>query len=420
MKISDIKINREARQRRELRDIEDLAESIRLHGLITPIAVCRDGTLVAGERRLTAMISLGWTDLEHGKHYILLEEMPTHKAQALELVENVKRADLPWPDQCRAVQAYHRLRRDEFPEWSQQDTAIALGISQQHISRLLMIAGEAERSPEIMTQPKMSTAANTAQRHRERRLNSVLSTIVSSASEPETEGETAAPPPPSLPLRNGDFRELLRDWRGPEFNFIHCDFPYGINFDKSPGMSKSHTERYDDSPEYFKELVGALADLPIAENAHMLFWFSMHHYAFLRVRLKELGWKVDPFPLIWFKSDNKGIIPDSKGNGFRRVYETALFASRGSQPFVRPVENCYAGPSEATRQFISPKPKAMLRHFFRAFIDESAAFLDPTAGSGFACKVAEELGAKHVLGIEVDPNIYEDAVTAWDSPAIDL
>ena len=54
------KISVGSRLRREAGDIEKLAASIAQLGLLHPIVCTRDGTLIAGERRLMAVKSLGW------------------------------------------------------------------------------------------------------------------------------------------------------------------------------------------------------------------------------------------------------------------------------------------------------------------------------------------------------------------------
>lgn len=53
-------IRTENRQRRDLGDLSELAESIRQNGLLQPILVTEDGTLLVGERRLRAVQLLGW------------------------------------------------------------------------------------------------------------------------------------------------------------------------------------------------------------------------------------------------------------------------------------------------------------------------------------------------------------------------
>jgi ParB/RepB/Spo0J family partition protein len=51
------------RHRRDMGDIDALAKSISEIGLLHPIVVTKDKTLVAGERRLAACKQLGWTDV---------------------------------------------------------------------------------------------------------------------------------------------------------------------------------------------------------------------------------------------------------------------------------------------------------------------------------------------------------------------
>ena len=52
--ISSIVVNRDDRQRKELKKIPELAASISRIGLLHPPVIDRDGTLRVGERRLTA------------------------------------------------------------------------------------------------------------------------------------------------------------------------------------------------------------------------------------------------------------------------------------------------------------------------------------------------------------------------------
>jgi hypothetical protein len=51
------------RHRRDLGDVNELAKSIETVGLLHPVVVTRDNRLVAGERRILACETLGWTDV---------------------------------------------------------------------------------------------------------------------------------------------------------------------------------------------------------------------------------------------------------------------------------------------------------------------------------------------------------------------
>lgn len=59
--IADIKIGE--RHRRDLGDLQPLAESINAFGLLHPITINAAGNLLAGARRLEACRLLGWTNI---------------------------------------------------------------------------------------------------------------------------------------------------------------------------------------------------------------------------------------------------------------------------------------------------------------------------------------------------------------------
>jgi DNA modification methylase len=196
------------------------------------------------------------------------------------------------------------------------------------------------------------------------------------------------------------------------------DPPYGIEvFGGNMSGRKAH-DTYSDEADVYWRILGCLCDnldTLMTPSSHFMLWFSMEHYSktleFFRERAPSLDFS--PFPLIWTKSDNVGILPDPK-RGPRRIYETALIATRSDHLIVRPVSNSYAAPTDKTYH-PSTKPEPMLRYFFQMFVDESTRLLDPTCGSGSALRAAESLGAKEVLGLERDPKHFEAANIALRS-----
>jgi ParB-like chromosome segregation protein Spo0J len=62
MSIADIKIGK--RIRKDMGDIQSLAESIEAVGLINPITIDENGCLLAGARRLAACKLLGLKEIE--------------------------------------------------------------------------------------------------------------------------------------------------------------------------------------------------------------------------------------------------------------------------------------------------------------------------------------------------------------------
>src|SRR5258708_20224521 len=105
-----------------------------------------------------------------------------------------------------------------------------------------------------------------------------------------------------------------------------------------------------------------------------MFWFSMHYYHDTLLFFETYtDFKIDPFPLVWMKSDNVGILPDPT-RGPRRIYETCLFGARGDRQIARAVSNAVFSPSERD-QHMSIKPQEMLEKFFRIFFDPNTFIL---------------------------------------------
>lgn len=400
--VSQVVVNREERQRRDLINIPELADSISRNGLIHPIVITREFTLVAGERRLAAVRSLGHTHIS----VQFMDELDTFALKSVELEENIKRVDISWPDRCRAVHEYHSLKRSEDLEWDQKKTAKALGIDESQITRLIMVARElAAGNERVLNAPKLSTAIGIAERQESRRQDALISSL----------GDQ--PTPESVPddsILNLDFNEWAPTYAGPRFNFIHCDFPYGIGADKfNQGAAPLHGGYEDEADTYWhlcRTLVDSL-DRLADTSCHFMFWFSLHYYSdtldFFR---DHSDIRFDPFPLVWVKADNIGILPDPE-RGPRRIYETCLFGSRGDRKIISAVSNAISAPTD--RGFhMSVKPEPVLRHFFRMFIDENSVVLDPTCGSGSALRAAESLSARYVLGLERNDEFAGLAKTA--------
>ena len=88
MKISEIKIN-PGRRDTQQRNVEELARSIAAVGLMNPITVTQDNTLIAGLHRLEAVKLLGWTEIE-----CTVSDADGLQAELAEIDENFVRAGL--------------------------------------------------------------------------------------------------------------------------------------------------------------------------------------------------------------------------------------------------------------------------------------------------------------------------------------
>lgn len=126
-------------------DISELAESIRLNGLIQPLTVKADDNkyvLIAGERRLRALKSLGRTSAP-----CIILDVTDRNSAVLALVENIQRKDLHFFDEAEALS-----KLLDFYGMTQEDAAIRLGKTQSTVANKLRLLKLSENVREKIRQ----------------------------------------------------------------------------------------------------------------------------------------------------------------------------------------------------------------------------------------------------------------------------
>ena len=156
MKISEIKVN-PGRRDTQQRNVEELARSIAAVGLMNPITVTQDNTLIAGLHRLEAVKLLGWTEIE-----CVVSEADGLQAELAEIDENFVRAGLSHRELGDLLLRRKELYEAIHPETRQgqrngqtaknanfslletksfaQDTADKLGVSKRTVEQLVQTA----------------------------------------------------------------------------------------------------------------------------------------------------------------------------------------------------------------------------------------------------------------------------------------
>lgn len=100
IRISEIQIKK--RIRKDFGNLNELAESMNIHGLLNPIVITRDYMLIAGQRRLESAKKLGWEHIE-----VTIVDAPTRiQKLELEIEENIHRKDFTTDE---IVDAYSKL-----------------------------------------------------------------------------------------------------------------------------------------------------------------------------------------------------------------------------------------------------------------------------------------------------------------------
>lgn len=395
--INDIIVNREVRLRKSIGDVTELAESIKDRGLVHPIVITRNYVLVAGERRLTACKLLGWDQIV----FQFVDEVDLNELEAqeelelIELHENIQRQDLTWKEVNDSYTRIYEIAKRRNPNLTLDQASKVVGLSHKSdMAAHLLVKRERAHNSRVNESATFTNAKNVARAVTERRAADEAESILGGFN------------PPCSPILNTDFTVWAESYSGPKFNFIHCDFPYGIDADAS-GINPAG---YDDSLDTFLKLFKTLAvflDNFCAPSAHMIFWYSPKHHFITWENLKLLdGFQFDEVPLVWHKADGRGIAPDQQRRP-RRIYETAFFGWRGDRKIVKLKDNLFSAPTERQRH-PHEKSELALRHFFELCVGPTTRLLDPTVGSGSSLRAALTLGAESVLGIELNEE-YADA-----------
>lgn len=122
-------------------ELEELAESIRRHGILQPLLVRRVGTayeLIAGERRLRAGQMAGLTEIP-----CILMSMDERESGIAALVENLQRQDLDYIEQARGISSL--IAKSGM---SQEQAARAIGMSQSALANKLRLL---RHSPQVLS-----------------------------------------------------------------------------------------------------------------------------------------------------------------------------------------------------------------------------------------------------------------------------
>jgi ParB family chromosome partitioning protein len=112
--------------------LQELANSIRTHGILQPLSVRRVGTsyeLIAGERRLRAAQMAGLTEIP-----CIVMSMDEKESSMAAMIENLQRQDLDYIEEARGMELL-------MEKWSlsQEQTAKYLGKSQSAVANKLRL-----------------------------------------------------------------------------------------------------------------------------------------------------------------------------------------------------------------------------------------------------------------------------------------
>ncbi len=330
---------------------EELAPSIAEHGLISPIAVKQlpDGKLelVAGECRVKSFQYLGLTEIPYV--FWKADSISPDEQRALELIENTRRRNMRWQDRVLAIYDIHtikaKLNAKDLKSWGKNDTGELVGMKAQpvgdalHIAKLMLendqeilnatsfdaamkicdSRWEAEASaelkrrqdalpkkkkkPEVVLQPAQVTAQDLASKA------VVVKTPVTgqplavlSSKKPAVEIDL------SEKLFNGCCLEWFKTAEPEQFDLTYTDIPFGIdmaNLAEQDGIELVRDSHgIDENVSLMKPFLEGIFKVQ-KDKTYAAVWYDIKHQEKLCDWAKDVGFEVQPYPLLWLKPSMK-------------------------------------------------------------------------------------------------------------------
>ena len=375
------------RYRKNLSDLESLAQSIIKNGQLVPIIITRNYELVDGGRRLAACSMKGIDVM-----YIFKEVEDDLKHRELEFETNRQRADFTPAELAFAIEDIHKRRQvvggiptrgSPNSGWSVKNTADLLGYTQGAISQNLTIAETLHAFPELShcdTAVEIRQAVKGMQKkiQREAAIRSI-----------EDQGT-------SLDISSifhlGDCIPWMYSLRANSVDILITDPPYGIDIGSlmctgggNTGGESFQGFKYDDTPDIsiYKDLALAANVICKKDTAFAIVFISTDFFPELRNQFLRNNWEVSIRPLIWVKPGGSSNAPKCWPIS---SYEIAMFARRPKAYLIKEgVRDVIQGINPVTsslKTHPSEKPIDLFRYLLQIVGLPGMTMIDPFCGSG--------------------------------------
>lgn len=415
--LSDITIG--TRQRKYFNEgkIIDLAEDIKIHGLIHAPVITPEGEIIAGERRLKAMQLLHrrGDEFKYQGEIIPLDSIPVSIMpvdnplvdaalwmKEIELAENLLRENLTWQEEVQAKKELHELRLKTFgPKHTVTDTAREIKGEEPTpqdavVLKEDMFLAQSLEDPDIA---KIKNKKDAMRAAKERMLAQKRSEMreqfkidISKSKSPHT-------------ALLGSMEEKLSSI--PSFDLLLTDPPYGVDASEfNSQFAIGHD--YEDSSSDWPQLMTTLAELSFIQakpKAHaFVFCSDVSKWTMLASIFTAAGWDVWSRPLVWDKG-SLGSLPRPK-HGPRFCYELILFASKGDKEVLKNGRDVLPIPTGSKSYHAAEKPVDLYVELIQRCCHPGEIVVDPFCGSGTIFPAASRAAVK-AFGIEKNPTHYD-------------
>ena len=423
--ISDIKVKVDRfRQTYTDRNLSNLQESISTGlGLINPITLRKDKSLITGASRLRAITVLHsikipvyfngtLVPLDTIPAIILDTEREEIEYLESELNENIHREDFTYIEQAQAIARIATLKEAISSDIPIEDVE---GISKESIKLTAEELYDGKSGSYYDEDIKASIKiATIIEKDKDSELSKTLlkaknkkegKKILKSHNQNELRAKLALKEGSRFSSKShkillGDCREKLKELPDNSFDVCLTDPMYGISahkFGDNDARYSNYVHNYDDSFVNFTNVMTeSLIQLSrvMKEAAHVYLACDIRNYYELAAMLidADIDWQVPNAPFIQYKIGG-GRIP-IPGFTPRRSYELWLYAYRGGKQeykIINDVIPCSADKGDVIPSQGAKKPQELLKIFLSRSCMPGDKVLDFMAGSGGTIRACHEL-----------------------------
>lgn len=355
--------------------------------------------LIAGERRLIAAKQLHWTEIEAQ----LVTDLDDLEREEIELDENLQRENLSWQEEVAAKKRIWEIRAKLYGE-TVEEVAQHVGMSRGSL-------WEDARLAKVMEQvPELGNAKNKTQAMNKLRLLTRRAALTELAEREKASPGSIAGEDYSGRVKLGNCVEIMKGWSDEIVSCVVTDPPYGIDLDKGETKKgNAHPTIYADDHYDIMDLTRLAAREAfrvLKRDTHAYFWFDIKAYQKVYELLTDVGFTVDPVPLLWVKNTPGQVNhPESR---WASGYEACFFCRKGSRALLKQGQtNALKYDTVPPAKKIHPveKPVALLRQLIESSTVPGEVVLDMFGGSGSTAQAAIETG-RNFITIEKDPAFH--------------
>jgi len=403
------------RQRKELGEIEKLAESIQKFGQLLPVIINKNNELIAGGRRLAACLLLN-----RKVRVCFNDAVEPLLMREIELEENLQRKDLTPSEKILAIDDLVKLKQQihgvpvqgKEGGFTLDNAADLLNVSHGTVAEAVQLAAFIRDFPAI---GKCGTTSE---------IKKAAKTIVQTARRAEAlvSYEDTIKKTKDFILVNRKAEEYLPGIGDNSIDLFFSDPPYGIDIHEvamtvggqTGGEVTTTGTEYEDKFENVQPLLSFLCKesyrvTKSTGHAYIFCGRDRFIFQFMYDQMTAAGWIVLKWPIVWIKretgqNNQPSYWPSS-------AYEAILFARKVDSRLIlegRPdwIQCEPVLPSVRVHQ--AEKPVALCKELISRCCLPGQYLLDPCTGSGAILEAGVQLKVLS-LGSESDLNSYAAA-----------